>query len=303
MYRWHIIEAFCNKKIGVVIMANGYDPQTLKRVQDVILGILKDFKVICAKYDIPYFAFGGTAIGAIRHQGFIPWDDDIDVCMLRKDYERFLEVAPDELGGKYDLLTIENTDGYVLPFAKLSKKGTVFLEATDTNRTYTSGIFLDIFPFDVLAADQGKRAKQIRKTWFWARMCVMRDYGEVKLPDTLTGAKRSLASAAAHVVHGILKLFRISKKSLYRRYLKAARMYEDVEDTYVTDFSGAEPEKIYFVKSDLFPLREMPFEDTTISMPRDPHPHLTLQFGDYMTLPPEEDRKNHYPAVLKFGDE
>ncbi|MEA5002893.1 MAG: LicD family protein [Christensenella sp.] len=284
-------------------MANEYDPQTLKRVQGVILDIFKDFKVICEKHGIPYFAFGGTAIGAIRHHGFIPWDDDIDVCMLREDYERFLTVAPGELDGKYDLLTIENTDGYVLPFAKLSKKGTVFLEATDTNRTYTSGIFLDIFPFDVLAADEQKRAKQIKKAWFWARMCVMQEYGEVKLPGSLVGAKRSAASAAVHMVHGVLKLFHVSKASLYRRYLKATRMYEDVDDTYVTDFSGIEPEKIYFAKSDLFPLQEMPFEDTTISMPRDPHPHLTLQFGDYMTLPPEEDRKNHYPAVLKFGDE
>lgn len=284
-------------------MAHEYDPQTLKRVQGVILDILKDFKAICAKYGIPYFAFGGTAIGAVRHHGFIPWDDDIDVCMLRSDYERFLSVAPNELGDKYDLLTIENTDGYVLPFAKLSKRGTVFLEATDTNRTYTSGIFLDIFPYDVLAMDEKKRAKQIKKAWFWARMCVMRDYGEVKLPDSLTGAKRSAASAAARMVHGLLKFFHVSKGSLYRRYLGAARMYEGAEDTCVTDFSGMAPDKMYFLKSDLFPPQEMPFEDTTISMPRDPHPHLTLQFGDYMALPPEEERTNHYPAVLEFGDE
>ena len=284
-------------------MANEYDPQTLKRVQGVILEILKDYKKICAKYDLPYFAFGGTAIGAIRHHGFIPWDDDIDVCMLRSDYERFLEVAPQELGDKYDLLTIGNTDGYVLPFAKLSMRGTLFLEATDTNRTYESGIFLDIFPFDVLAADPALRAKQIKKAWFWARMCAMNKYGDVKLPDSLQGFKRSAASAVAKIVHGGMKLFHISKQSLYRRYLKATRMVEAAEDAYYTDFSGMEPDKIYFEKKDLFPLQEMPFEDTTISMPRDPHPHLTLQFGDYMQLPPEEDRKNHYPAVLKFGDE
>ncbi|MFQ6862340.1 MAG: phosphorylcholine transferase LicD [Beduini sp.] len=280
-----------------------YDPVSLKRVQNIILEILKDFKEICEKHDIPYFAFAGTAIGAVRHQGFIPWDDDIDVCMLREDYERFLKIAPTELGQKYDLLTIENTDGYVLTFAKLSKKGTIFLEATDTNRTYTSGIFLDIFPFDVLATDPKKRKKQIRWAWFWARMCVMSEYSDVKLPNNLPNVAKVAAAIIVKCIYYILKILHISKKSLYRKFLKNTRKYEHIENNYVTDFSGDEANILYFKTSDIFPLQEMPFEDTTISMAHNPHPNLKLNFGDYMTLPPVEDRKNHYPSVLKFGDE
>lgn len=280
-----------------------YDPISLKRVQGVILEILKDFKKICEKHDIPYFAFAGTAIGAVRHQGFIPWDDDIDVCMLREDYERFLKIAPTELGEKYDLLTIENTDGYVLTFAKLSKKGTVFLEATDTNRTYTSGIFLDIFPFDVLATNPKKRKKQIRWAWFWARMCVISEYSDVKLPNNLPNIAKAIATIIVKCIHYIMKVLHISKKSLYKKFLKNVRKYEHIENNYVTDFSGDEANILYFKTSDIFPLQEMPFEDTTISMAHDPHPNLKLNFGDYMTLPPVEDRKNHYPSVLKFGDE
>lgn len=280
-----------------------YDPISLKRVQGVILEILKDFKKICEKHDIPYFAFAGTAIGAVRHQGFIPWDDDIDVCMLREDYERFLKIAPTELGEKYDLLTIENTDGYVLTFAKLSKKGTVFLEATDTNRTYTSGIFLDIFPFDVLATNPKKRKKQIRWAWFWARMCVISEYSDVKLPNNLPNIAKAIAAIIVKCIHYIMKVLHISKKSLYKKFLKNVRKYEHIENNYVTDFSGDEANILYFKTSDIFPLQEMPFEDTTISMAHDPHPNLKLNFGDYMTLPPVEDRKNHYPSVLKFGDE
>ena len=95
-------------------MAGEYDQKTLKKLQAVEFEVFQKFQQICRKYDLPYFAAGGTAIGAVRHKGFIPWDDDIDVCMLRKDYERFLDVAPQELGDGFDLLTIENTDGYVL---------------------------------------------------------------------------------------------------------------------------------------------------------------------------------------------
>ena len=247
-------------------MAGEYDQKTLKKLQAVEFEVFQKFQQICRKYDLPYFAAGGTAIGAVRHKGFIPWDDDIDVCMLRKDYERFLDVAPQELGDGFDLLTIENTDGYVLTLAKLTKKGTVFIEETDQNRTYESGIFLDIFPYDVTASDSSKRAKQVKKAWFWARMCVMNKYGEVKLPDTLTGVKRSAAAAVARLVHGAMKLFHISKLSLYRKFLKATCLYEDTEDVFYADFSCMEPEKSIVRREDIFPLVEMPFENGSISM-------------------------------------
>ena len=77
-----------------------YDQDTLQHLKQVELDILKDFIKICQKYNLTYFATGGTAIGALRHQGFIPWDDDIDVCMLRKDYDTFMRVAP-ERDGRY----------------------------------------------------------------------------------------------------------------------------------------------------------------------------------------------------------
>ena len=84
-----------------------YDEQQLRKLQLVELEILKDFITICEKYKLPYFATGGTAIGALRHQGFIPWDDDIDVCMLREDYVKFMKVGPKEMGDKYIFMSTE----------------------------------------------------------------------------------------------------------------------------------------------------------------------------------------------------
>ena len=100
------------------MVSQEYDSEILKKLQKTELEILKDFVKICDKYHLPYFATGGTAIGALRHQGFIPWDDDIDVCMLRKDYEKFMEVAPQEMGDRYAFMTTETEPRYPLMFGK-----------------------------------------------------------------------------------------------------------------------------------------------------------------------------------------
>ena len=85
-----------------------YDKNTLKHVQDVQLMILKDFIEICEKNNLEYYAYGGTIIGAIRHEGFIPWDDDIDLLMLREDYEKFLKIMDEMQSEKYEELSINN---------------------------------------------------------------------------------------------------------------------------------------------------------------------------------------------------
>ncbi|MCD8022436.1 MAG: LicD family protein, partial [Lachnospiraceae bacterium] len=88
-------------------MDNYYDPEVLKKIQAVELDMLKDFDALCEKYHLEYFCVGGTTIGLLRHQGYIPWDDDIDIGMMRSDYDRFLEVAEKEYGDKYSGLNFE----------------------------------------------------------------------------------------------------------------------------------------------------------------------------------------------------
>ena len=87
---------------GRALLYQAYDPEVLKRVQETELEILRDFIDLCDRHEIDYFGVGGTAIGAVRHQGFIPWDDDIDIGFLRKDYDRFLALAKEELSDKYE---------------------------------------------------------------------------------------------------------------------------------------------------------------------------------------------------------
>ena len=103
-----------------------YSPEVLRRLQLVELEILKKFDAMCKKYDLEYFAVYGTVLGAIRHDGIIPWDDDIDIAMPRKDYERLAEIVPIEMGEDYTLLNGQIDAHYPFVTSRIMKKGTEF---------------------------------------------------------------------------------------------------------------------------------------------------------------------------------
>lgn len=110
--------------------------------------IALEIKRICEKNNIPYFLIGGTLLGAVRHKGFIPWDDDLDIGFLRKDYDRFLEVCKTELSEEMFLQTWDTDEYYGLPFGKVMLKGTRFRESANGTAAAQSMIFVDIFPYD-----------------------------------------------------------------------------------------------------------------------------------------------------------
>lgn len=122
----------------------------LKEVQHAVLGIMKDIDKVCTENHIKYWLYAGTLIGAVRHNGFIPWDDDLDVAMLREDYERFLKVAPKCLGNRYFIQTWESDPGFALPLAKVRKNDTIYLESGSQYSNCHHGLFVDIFVYDNL---------------------------------------------------------------------------------------------------------------------------------------------------------
>ena len=124
-----------------------YDTDTLKHVQEVQLMIFKDFIEICEKNDLEYYAYGGTVLGAIRHKGFIPWDDDIDILMFREDYEKFLKIMGETKSSKYELLNIDKNEDYHYMFSKMSLKGTSFRNYWCLEKSFNVGINIDIFIF------------------------------------------------------------------------------------------------------------------------------------------------------------
>ena len=119
--------------------------------QQVLLELLREFDRICVKHCIPYMLFAGTSLGAVRHGGFIPWDDDLDLILLREDYERFLAVAPGELGQEF-FLQKEYSEHWPIFFSKLRKNGTACMEKfVPKDPEQHQGIYIDIFPADNLS--------------------------------------------------------------------------------------------------------------------------------------------------------
>lgn len=277
-----------------------YDEQTLKKLQKTVLSIFKDFAEICEKNGFTYFSFAGTAIGAVRHGGFIPWDDDIDVAIPRKDYEKLVEIIELDYSDKYFIMSADKFDTYPLMTTRLTLKGTCFQEYALKGSTAPLGVFLDIYPLDEAPDGEKERKRRELKAFIYSKLLILK---HIPFPYVqFGGVKAKLAHAATATVWFLLNLFRVSHKFLYNKAYKAAVKHNDREgDKYVWFFPQKLGNAIY-EKSDIFPTVEMDFEDTKIRFMKEYDANLRHDYGDYMKLPPVEKRKNHFPYKLKFPD-
>ena len=278
-----------------------YEPEVLKKLQRTQTGILKDFHAICKKYNLSYFLLGGSGIGVVRHQGFIPWDDDIDIAMPRRDYDIALHAIEEEMGEKYRILTPLTNKNYSVNVTKIQKIGTKFVPYHAKDSKCERCIDIDIFPLDNMPDDKKKRSRQLRKTWFLNKLLFLGCSGDPVIP--LKGWKIQVAAVICKVTHIVLKVLHVSPPFLYKLLEKEETKYNDRDTEYMNTFRVTMSDRSYISKKEMYPLVEMPFEDMTVYMPHDYDKYLTRLFGDYMTMPPKEKRVNHCPYILDFGDE
>ncbi|MBQ8592217.1 MAG: LicD family protein [Lachnospiraceae bacterium] len=278
-----------------------YDEATLKRLQKLELGILKDFIAVCKEYDLTYFAFAGTGIGALRHQGFIPWDDDIDVGLPRKDYEKLIEIFKEKFRDKYQIANAECMPNYPLMTTRIMIKGTKFVEEAIKDANCDLGIFLDVYAYDNVSDDDKEMKKQARITWFWSKVLILRFIPKPVLP--FTGVTKEIISLVCVMIHAMLVMFRISPKWIYMKCKNASCKYNDVETERLAYLCDTSPYINMINRKKSFPLIELEFEGIKVAFQKDIDESLRLAYGDYMTLPPIEKRKNHFPYCLEFGDE
>ena len=279
-----------------------YDDFTLKRIQEVELEILKDFMDICDRHGLDYFGIAGTGIGALRHHGFIPWDDDIDVAMPRDDFEKLLPLVEKEMGDKYLIMNAERYPNYPLMTTRMTMRGTKFKEEALKNIDAPLGIFLDLYPLDKVSDNPKEARRQARDAWFWSKILILRSIPFPMLG--FSGWKAKIIHAICGLAHLVLSILHVPKTWIYKKAYEAETRSNHYTKTKNLDFfCDTTPYINLYAVKDIYPLRKLPFEDVELNFPHNLHNNLTGMYGDYMQLPPEEKRKNHYPYELEFFKE
>lgn len=285
-------------------MLGKYKPEVLNKLHQAILDALKEFDRICRKYDITYFVGFGTAIGAARHQGFIPWDDDIDVCMMREEYEKLKQVPSFEWSSKYTLA--DPRDDYKFHrtlYPCIYIEGTTF--ETELHSKYLKEsmgdnypIHIDIFVFDYFK--ETKLKQMIKKTDNYKRLIL---YSRCKFKVVKSDSFKQKASC--RIKRTLSELMRLTGNDTKKIYGKYLRYLDKNKGSFITGFELVETyEKYAFVSTynEMFPVVYLPFEDMKVPMIKNYHEIMTKLYGDYLAMPPEEKRWNAAPVVLDFGD-
>lgn len=282
-------------------MYKQYDPAVLKRVQQTEKEILKTFIGICEKHQFRYFVVFGTLLGTIRHQGFIPWDDDVDVAMPREDYEQFLTVAQKECGEGYFLQTVDTDPDYHLFFAKLRMRDTVFVESSLQQSGSVTGFYIDIFPYDAVPDDDEEMRRQIRKAEKLAALLSISRVSEPQIGQ-YGKLKEIVLKAIWKTVHYGLRVKKGSDMSVWKKCQEIFCAFINIPTQRRACFC-MDVERWMIYNNEIKELCDRPFEDIQVKVPVGYDKMLTRHYGSYMELPPAEARENHRPARIKFPGE
>ncbi len=262
------------------------EDKTVAAAQKVMLEILLEIHRICMENHITYWLEAGTLLGAIRHKGFIPWDDDCDVSMPRKDYEKFLKIAQNKLPENMFLQTKETDPAYPLPWAKIRKNGTLLIETGETGEeNYHHGIFVDIFPYDYY------ESAEVIKKLQWERRT--KDRKSLYPKGSL---KRALYGFYANVLLSI-PMHAAKKK---RKYLIAHRDELNAKNYSYFSYAANVGGICVSTVNDILPVKlaEDVFEGHSFCIPNQANKLLEASYGStYMQLPPVNQRKTHAQKI------
>ncbi len=278
--------------------------ERLGSLQRVLTRMLGDLNEVCERHGIAYTLGGGTCLGAVRHHGFIPWDDDVDINMTREGYSRFVKAYESELKDRYWLHDCSRTPGYELAFPRLRLKGTI-VRSREDYQFDECGAYIDIFIIDNAPSNA-----LLRGTHGFVSMALGFAYScrrfAAHAADYLSLVEGDAAATTAFkkkIFIGRLLSFR-SVEAWTRAWDRWNSRCHDESSNHVTIPVGR---KHYFgelqLRGDCFPVSHGSFGDLTVPLPKNTDAYMRSLYGeDYMTPPPEGDREKHVVYEFDLGD-
>lgn len=251
-----------------------YLKQELRACQLKQVTILEEIDRICRKHHIEYWLDGGSLLGAVRHGGFIPWDDDIDIAMRLEDAERFKQIAPQELKKDFFLQTQATDPEYKVPICKVRELNSLIIEPReDLFADYQKGLFVDIFPFIDYPSVSPKTVRKLTKG-----ICKSRSILHTQHYYSMRSFGEFFYFGAEYLIFRALWWF---MEKTHRK------------NTYMSNILINNGYGIMHRKDSIFPLREIEFEGKKFLAPCNPDAYLKDLYKNYMEIPPVEKRKNH----------
>lgn len=261
----------------------------MTEMQEKLLDILKWFNELCEKENLVYFAQGGTALGAVRHNGFIPWDDDIDVGMPRKYYTRLYELSKElnKVTKDYYIEFPEAKD-FVYPYCKIYDKRTTLIE--NTRNKVERGIYIDVFPIDGIGNTIEESIKNFREVdkyinMLCTRVCALR-------------SRRKWYKNIGIVLSRFIPDFILNHTKIIKKIEQLSIRFDYDECEYVANICGNWHEKEIMKKDWVKNPVLCEFETTQIYIPENCDAYLSKMYGDYMKLPPKEKQCTHHDFIL-----
>ena len=256
---------------------------TLDEKKKIMLEMLSELDKFCISNKITYFLTGGTLLGAIRHNGYIPWDDDIDICLMRKDCDKLVSSFK-STSGNISILDISNTEGYIWPSAKAVDKRTILIE--NKYKLEAMGVYIDIFPMDNLPGD----IEQAKK--YALRVKKVKD--KLTLKHLRVEKDRAVLKNIVIILGKILYL--IPDRCLIRKIEKLSRKYQNEKTEYICNLSGAWGIR-EITRAEFFSATQQHiFENKEFSIPVGYDGYLKNVYGDYMTPPSKEKQITHHAS-------
>lgn len=262
----------------------------LEEQKKILLDILIDFDRVCRANDIEYSIAYGTLLGAVRHGGFIPWDDDIDVIVTREEYNKIKKIMNSELKDNYYFVSAETDKRFAAPLAKIIDTNTILKELGHYSDKLDLGVYIDIFLCDFIPNDIKERQKVYKRSVFLQKVW------------SFSGNNFENSNKIVHFVRSLANRTSIARHAALRSYKLAEKTTDDRDMMAPLVFGNLVRDKNAMAYKDLTDLTEYEFEGHSFRGIKDYDKYLKIWYGDYMELPPEEKRVSDHPTEVYWKE-